>query len=140
LRAAIAPLADGGRFFSSVELTGGHLMSASSVASDNADVAAIDCVTYAHMQRLHPELAAHLRILDWTPSSPGLPYVTARATDPITFSALRSALAEVQSDPALAAVRAALLQSGIDFAVDESYLEVLRIEADALARGYPELA
>jgi ABC-type phosphate/phosphonate transport system substrate-binding protein len=140
LRAAIAPLADGGRFFSSVELTGGHLISASSVASDTADVAAIDCVTYAHLERLHPELAARLRILDWTPSSPGLPYVTARATDPITFSALRSALAEVQSDPALAAVRAALLQSGIDFAVDESYLEVLRLEADALARGYPELA
>ena len=140
LRAAIAALADGGRFFSSVELTGGHLRSASSVASGNADVAAIDCVTYAHIGRLHPELAARLRILDWTPSSPGLPYITARATDSITVSALRSALGEVQSDPALATVRADLLQSGIDFAVDESYAEVLRLEADALARGYPQLA
>jgi ABC-type phosphate/phosphonate transport system substrate-binding protein len=140
LRAAIAPLADGGRFFSSVELTGGHFRSASSVAAGTADVAAIDCVIYAHIGRLHPELAARLRILDWTPSSPGLPYVTARATDPTTFSALRSALGEVQSDPALAGVRAELLQSGIDFAADESYAEVLRLEADALARGYPELA
>jgi ABC-type phosphate/phosphonate transport system substrate-binding protein len=140
LRAAIAPLAAGGRFFSSVELTGGHLMSASSVAAGTADVAAIDCVSYAHMGRLHAQLAARLRILDWTPSSPGLPYVTARAIDPITFSALRSALGDVQSDPALAGVRAELLQSGIDFAVDESYAEVLRLEADALARGYPELA
>jgi ABC-type phosphate/phosphonate transport system substrate-binding protein len=140
LRAAIAPLADEGRFFSSVELTGGHLRSASSVASGTADVAAIDCVTYAHIGRLHPELAARLRILDWTPSSPGLPYITARATDSITVAALRSALGEVQSDPALATVRAHLLQSGIDFAVDESYAEVLRLEADALARGYPELA
>ena len=140
LRAAIAPLADHGRFFSSVELSGGHLESASSVASGTADVAAIDCVTYAHIGRLYPELTARLRILDWTPSSPGLPYVTARATDPITLSALRSALAEVQTDPALAAVRATLLQSGIDFAVDEDYTEVRRLESDALARGYPELA
>jgi ABC-type phosphate/phosphonate transport system substrate-binding protein len=140
LRAAIAPLADGGRFFASVELTGAHLASAASVASGAADVAAIDCVSYAHIERLHPQLAAGLRILDWTASSPGLPYITARATDPITFSAMRSALGEVHSDPALAAVRAALLQSGIDFAIDESYLEVLRLEAEALARGYPELA
>jgi ABC-type phosphate/phosphonate transport system substrate-binding protein len=140
LRAAIAPLAAGGRFFSSVELTGGHLASAASVASGTADVAAIDCVTYAHIGRLHPELAARLRILDWTPSSPGLPYITARATDPISVSALRGALGEVQSDPALAAVRAALLLNGVDFAIDESYTEVRRLEADALARGYPELA
>jgi ABC-type phosphate/phosphonate transport system substrate-binding protein len=140
LRAAIAPLADHGRFFSSVELTGGHLESASSVASGTTDVAAIDCVTYAHIGRLYPELTARLRILDWTPSSPGLPYVTARATDPITLAALRSALSEVQTDPAHAAVRAALLQSGLDFAVDEDYAEVRRLESDALARGYPALA
>jgi ABC-type phosphate/phosphonate transport system substrate-binding protein len=140
LRAAIAPLADHGRFFSSVELTGGHLESASSVASGTTDVAAIDCVTYTHIGRLYPELTARLRILDWTPSSPGLPYVTARATDPITLAALRSALSEVQTDPAHAAVRAALLQSGLDFAVDEDYAEVRRLESDALARGYPALA
>jgi len=140
LRAAIAPLADHGRFFSSVELTGGHLKSAQSVASGTADTAAIDCVSYAHLGRLYAALTQRLRILDWTPASPGLPYVTARATDPSTFSALRSALTEVQADPALAQVRAALLQSGIDFAVDEDYTEVRRLEADALARGYPELA
>jgi len=140
LRAAIAPLAGRGRFFSSVELTGSHLASASSVASGTADVAAIDCVSYAHIGRLHAELAGRLRILDWTPSSPGLPYVTARASDPGTLAALRGALTDVQTDPALAPMRAALLQNGIDFAVDEDYTEVRRLEADALARGYPQLA
>jgi ABC-type phosphate/phosphonate transport system substrate-binding protein len=97
-------------------------------------------VSYAHIARLQGELTARLRILDWTPSSPGLPYITARATDSSTLSALRSALAEVQADPALAQVRAALLQSGIDFAVDEDYAEVRRLEGAALAHGYPELA
>jgi ABC-type phosphate/phosphonate transport system substrate-binding protein len=140
LRAAIAPLAKQGRFFSSVELTGGHFASVRAVAEGRADAAAIDCVSYAHIGRSSPELAARLRILDWTPSSPGLPYVTARANETSIVAALRAALAEVQADPALAPVRDALLLTGIDFAVDENYVEVRQLERDALERGYPQVA
>jgi ABC-type phosphate/phosphonate transport system substrate-binding protein len=140
LRAAIAPLAEQGRFFSSVEETGGHLASVRAVAEGAADVAAIDCVSYAHIQHFHPELTARLRILDWTASSPGLPFVTARAGDASILPALRTALAEVQADPALEAVRDALLVTGIDFAVDEDYVEVRQLERGALEHGYPQLA
>jgi ABC-type phosphate/phosphonate transport system substrate-binding protein len=140
LRAAIAPLAEHGRFFSSIELTGAHLASVRAVAEGRADVAAIDCVSYAHIRRFSPELTARLRILDWTPSSPGLPYVTARASDASIASALRAALAHVHADPALAAVRDALLLTGIDFAVDEDYVEVRQLERDARECGYPQLA
>ncbi len=140
LRAAIAPLARHGRFFSSVELTGGHLASVRAVTGGRADVAAIDCVSYAHIRRFSPELTARLRILDFTPSSPGLPYVTARANDAALVSALHAALAQVQADPALAAVREALLLTGVDFAVDENYVEVRQLERAAREHGYPELA
>jgi ABC-type phosphate/phosphonate transport system substrate-binding protein len=140
LRAAIAPLAEHGRFFSSVELTGGHLASVRAVAEGRADVAAIDCVSYAHIRRFNPELTSRLRILDWTPSSPGLPYVTARAGDASIVPALRAALAEVLADPALVQVRDALLITGIDFTVDEDYVEVRQLERDALERGYPQVA
>jgi ABC-type phosphate/phosphonate transport system substrate-binding protein len=140
LRAAIAPLAEHGRFFSSVDITGGHVASVRAVAEGSADVAAIDCVSYAHIQRFSPELTLRLRILDWTPSSPGLPYVTARGSDASIVSALRAALGEVQSDPALAAVRGALLLAGIDFTVDESYVEVRELERGALELGYPQVA
>jgi ABC-type phosphate/phosphonate transport system substrate-binding protein len=140
LRAAIAPLVEHGRFFASVDLTGGHLASIRAVAEGSADVAAIDCVSYAHIERFSPELTARLRILDWTPSSPGLPYVTARASDTSIVSALRAALGEVQADPALAAVRAALLLAGIDFTVDEDYVEVRELERGALELGYPQVA
>ena len=140
LRAAIAPLAEHGRFFASVELTGGHLASVRAVAEGRADVAAIDCVSYAHIRRLSPELTALLRILDWTPSSPGLPYVTARSGDASVVAALRAALDHVHADPGLAAVRAALLLTGIDFAVDEDYVEVRQLEREALERGYSQLA
>jgi ABC-type phosphate/phosphonate transport system substrate-binding protein len=140
LRAAIAPLAEHGRFFSSVELTGGHLASVRAVAEGRADVAAIDCVSYAHIQRSSAELTMRLRILDWTRSSPGLPYVTSRTNDPSMIAALRAALAGVQADPALAPVRDALLLTGLDFAVDEDYVEVRQLERDALERGYPQVA
>jgi len=46
----------------------------------------------------------------------------------------------MEPDPALAAVRDALLLTGIDFAVDEDYVEVRQLERDALERGYPQLA
>jgi ABC-type phosphate/phosphonate transport system substrate-binding protein len=140
LRAAIAPLADHGRFFASVELTGGHLASVRAVAEGRADAAAIDCVSYAHIRRFTAQLTARLRILDWTPSSPGLPYVTARAGDASIVAALRAALALVLADPALAAVRDALLLSGVDFTVDEDYIEVRQLARDALERGYPQVA
>jgi ABC-type phosphate/phosphonate transport system substrate-binding protein len=110
------------------------------VAAGRADVAAIDCVSYAHIQRFSAELAARLRILDWTPSSPGLPYVTARANEASIVSALRAALAFVLADPALASVRTALLLTGIDFTVDEDYVEVRQLARVALERGYPQVA
>jgi hypothetical protein len=66
--------------------------------------------------------------------------VTARTSDASIVPALRAALAHVHADPALAAVRDALLLTGIDFAVDEDYVEVRQLERDALERGYPQLA
>jgi ABC-type phosphate/phosphonate transport system substrate-binding protein len=140
LRAAIAPLAENGRFFASVQMTGGHAASVRAVAEGSADVAAIDCVSYAHLRRFNPELTAPLRILDWTPSSPGLPYVTARTSDASIVPVLRAALAYVQADPALAAVRDALLITGIDFTVDEDYVEVRELERAAVELGYPQVA
>jgi len=140
LRAAIAPLAEHGRFFSSVQLTGGHQASVRAVAEGIADAAAIDCVSYAHIRRFNPELTVPVRILDWTPSSPGLPYVTARASDSSIVPVLRTALALVLADPALAAVRDALLLTGVDFEIDEDYVEVRQLERGAVERGYPQVA
>ncbi len=51
LRAAIAPIALRRRFFDSVTISGSHWDSARMVADGGADIAAIDCVSYAHLQR-----------------------------------------------------------------------------------------
>jgi len=140
LRAAIARIAERRPFFDSVSISGSHWNSARMVADGKADVAAIDCVSYAHLQRCDPALSARLRILDWTPASPSLPLITARSTDEPTRGALRSALAGVAADPQCQGICASLLLEGFDFEVDESYREVLDYERGAAAEGYPILA
>jgi hypothetical protein len=82
LRAEIAPLAAGKTFFKSVLVTGSHLASAEAIVQDKADVAALDCVTWAHLQRWRPSLTDQLRVLTWSVRSPGLPLITSLANQP----------------------------------------------------------
>jgi len=140
LRAAIAPLANGAPFFGTVTVSGAHRESARMVADARADVAALDCVSFAHLERCDRALTDALRVVAWSPSSPSLPLITARATDPATLHALRDALQSVAQDPALAAVRARLFLRGFDFDHDGTFAEVLELEASARALGYPVLA
>jgi len=140
LRAAIAPLAPDGRFFDSVAVSGSHLASATAVAAGSADVAAIDCVSFAHLSRMQPELATGLRTLAWTPASPCLPWITAASTDDGTLGLLRTVLVEVAADQTLAATLSQLLLAGFSPEPDGSFGEVLRLERMAAAAGYGMLA
>ncbi len=140
LRAAIAPLAAGAaRFFSQVVVTGAHAASVAAVANGQADVAAVDCVTWAHLQRFRPETAGRLRVLAWTEATPGLPLVTASATSGATRAILGGALDEVSADPALAGTRAALLLGGFVQVAAESYGRIAELERRAVLAGYPVL-
>jgi ABC-type phosphate/phosphonate transport system substrate-binding protein len=139
LRAAVAPLAAGGRFFGSVVMSGSHLRSVQMVASGEADIAAIDCVSFAHFQRLYPAVVGQLRILSWTPSGPSLPFITARSASDETVRMLRSALADVFDDDGLAPVREQLLLSGVDLQPTEGFDEVLALERRAVEEGYPTI-
>src|SRR3546814_4899140 len=61
LRHAAMDLADEGHFFGSVVLTGSHRASMQAVAAGEADVCAIDCVTWCLLQRSEPALTTRLR-------------------------------------------------------------------------------
>ena len=139
LRATLAPLTGGARFFESVRISGSHRRSVQMVAANEADVAAIDGVTFAHLQRLHPALAAKVRVLCWSPRTPSLPFVTARLTGETTLESLRSSLAAVFADSTLTEVRERLLLDGVDLAPDDSFSHVLRLERDAADLQYPKL-
>lgn len=140
LRATVAPIARGERFFREIIVSGSHYRSLAMVAEGEADVAAIDCVTLAHLTRIDPALTARIRILDWTPPSPGLPMITSATTDDATLEALRAALIEVFDDPALAETRSDLLIAGYEIVAYETYAAVGRLEALAARHGYPRLA
>ena len=138
-RAALAPLAAGARFFQSVQLSGSHRASLEWVAAGEADVTAVDCITLAHLERLEPRLTSKLRVIDWTPASPCLPYVTARRTDAVTLAVLRTAIAAVFSERALAAARAVLFLDSVDLSPDTTFGRVRRLEFEAQHWRYPVL-
>lgn len=75
-----APLARNRRFFGAVAVSGAHRASVAMVAEGEADIAAIDFVSWRYAQAFLPE-AARLRVLMLTDPTPGLPYVAAAGTD-----------------------------------------------------------
>lgn len=142
-RAALAPIAgpssQGFGFFRDVVETGSHRASIVAVGGGQADIAAIDCVTYAAIERFEPDLAAQVRILQRSPASPTLPFVTAASTSADTVVALEVALRRVMADPELADARARLLLTGLA-AADETVLgPILALRTGAALAGYPDL-
>ncbi len=140
LRSVVAAIAGGAAFFSTVIETGGHLASAEAMAEGRADVAAIDCVTYALVARHRPAAVAGLRVLGRSEKAPGLPYVTRAGADGETLARLRDALAEAFADPSLAGAREALLLKGHEVLPPDAYERIDEMEAAAVARGYPRVA
>lgn len=138
-RAAVAPYADAGRFFAAVVETGAHRSSVAAVLGGDADIAAIDAVTFAAIRHYEPDLAARLRIIGSTTVSAAPPFVTARSTGAETVAALRIALAAVIADPALADARAALFLSNMAPSGIAPFAALRQIEIDAIAAGYPQL-
>ena len=140
LRARVAPLAGRGRFFGSVVTSGSHRQSLALVAAGAAEIAAIDCVTLALLRRIDPALTSAVRILAWSAPSPALPMITGADTEPKTVELLRSVLADVAADPAMASSLDALLIDKFDYLPVDTYDEVLHLKKEAASLGYPELA
>jgi ABC-type phosphate/phosphonate transport system substrate-binding protein len=138
-RAALAPLAAGARFFQSVRLSGSHRASLELVAAHEADVTAVDCVTLAHLRRLEPGLTARLRVIDWTPASPCLPFVTSRRTAAATLKALRATIEAVFSDHTLETTRELLFLHSVDLSPDTTLGRVRELEVEAHHWRYPVL-
>ncbi len=105
-------------------LSGGHLASIAMVRSGEADICAVDCVTYALAQRYRPSSVAGLVEVARSPKVPGLPYVT-RAGD---VGKLRAALRQVFSDPAMRRHREALMIFGLSVLDVEDYDVILELE------------
>jgi ABC-type phosphate/phosphonate transport system substrate-binding protein len=140
LRAAVAAHARARPFFGAVIETGSHTASARLVASGGADIAAIDAVSFAHLERHESNITRDLRTLGWSVSVPGLPLVTARTAQPRDVAMLRRVLQDIADDPALADIRETLLIDGFDVLHPSRYRSALQLERGAGRAGYPLLA
>jgi ABC-type phosphate/phosphonate transport system substrate-binding protein len=132
-RAEVAPLAEGKPFFADVVETGSHAQSVAAVVEGRADVAAIDCVTYALLARGASQLVAATKIIGETQASPALPFIVSRALAPETRAAVRRALRDLPPIAELGLV-------GVAFLPESAYARVAEIEREAAELGYPRLA
>ncbi|BDA83481.1 phosphate ABC transporter substrate-binding protein [Aureimonas sp. SA4125] len=138
LRRAVAPLAEGTPFFAAAIESGAHRRSMDLVRDDVADLAAIDCVSFALASDAGS--TAGLRILGVSSSAPGLPLITAADAPPQTVARLRRAFSAACADPALSAHRAGMRLSGFEVLPLAAYRTILDMENDAIYAGYPDLA
>ena len=139
LRAAIAPMARGGRFFTRTVETGAHAASIEAVRTGRADVCAVDCVTWALLARYRPSALTGLEVIRYTEPAPGLPFVTAGDVSDATLASIREALRRAFVRPDLARTREALLISGLSILPDDAYEPLPAMERAAAACGYPNL-
>lgn len=135
LRHTIAEQCGAGPFFTGMIRTGGHIASMRAVAAGEADLAAIDAVTFAAAEASYPGLPDALKIIAVSRKIPSLPFVTACLTpEPIAALVQEALLAAVEA-PELVAARAALFLIGAERVDASVYDEVLELERVADAAG-----
>ncbi|MGX5802034.1 phosphate/phosphite/phosphonate ABC transporter substrate-binding protein [Bradyrhizobium sp. Arg314] len=81
--------------FASRSESGGHRSSIVAIAEGRADIAAIDCESWALARRFEPA-AQGVKVVGWTARRKGLPYITARTTPAPIIAAMREAVAAVE--------------------------------------------
>ncbi|MET0312897.1 MAG: PhnD/SsuA/transferrin family substrate-binding protein [Hansschlegelia sp.] len=121
LVATLAPFANGRRVIGETVVSGAHLRSLALLREGVADVAAIDCVTWALAARDDPGAIEGLRIIGHSQPSLGLPFIASRRFGAEAIDALRGALVVAVRDPALEAARAGLMLTGVSFPTPNAY-------------------
>lgn len=139
LRALIAPLSRDGRFFGGIKISGAHVQSIAMVRAGEADVAAIDCVTYTLLRRYRPQSLSGTRILQRTEPVPPPPYVSSRDYPPETVARMQAALVSVLDRTPRPAFCDALFIDGVALAPLSVYAKILTQDEIALGRGYYEM-
>lgn len=138
LRHAVSLLADNGGFFGEVKWSGSHAASLRMVRDGDADIAAIDCVTYGYLKQEAPESLDGTTVLHYTVQTPGLPLIMARSVPESLQRRLRDAL--LSPGAALRAHMKALHIREFRYVTDAEYERILHLEVLACAVGYPSLA
>lgn len=141
LRHRLAPVAaprlTDGRFFAKVLLSGSHANSLALVQTGQADVCAVDCVTFAHLAAFRPEAVHGLRVLDRTGQAPSLPWICNRLLGAAQKAQLMALVLDLpRSEPAACAT---LRLRSFKPATLADYEPIAAMEEGAVWLGYPVL-
>jgi len=139
LRHAVASLNVEGRFFSRILASGGHLYSLQAVARGEADIAAIDCVSYQLIEDQWPELVSQVQTIGYSVETCGLPFVmpNSRLADADTGQIIEQLNQALLSSTEAVHKRLHLREfAAVDFT---DYRRIIEIEDFAIGQGYPEL-
>ncbi len=99
--------------------TGAHRLTAQAITQGQADLGAVDAVTWRHLQRVDPVVQG-LRVVAQTPPTPGLPLITAQAAmAPLLFDTISQANTQLS-----AATQAILGMRGLVSIAPSAYLAV----------------
>ncbi len=139
LRLEIAKLQPASPFFSRVYETLAHRNSMRAVANGEADMTAIDCVTFALVEQIDRTLCRQLKIIAETEATPALPFITSSETNEKTLSVLRDALHMTMKDPTQHTNLKTLMLEDIVVLPAQSYDRIIDIERQSIALGYPKL-
>ena len=110
-------------FFGDNIESGKHLNSIAKVAEGEADICAVDCVTYSLIQRHLPQLLHSVRVLTTTKFTPGLPFITSVNTSDEVIQAIYDAIQHACKDDSLCKVNSDLLIKGISKISLETYMQ-----------------
>ncbi len=123
-------------FFKAVITSGSHLWSIEALRSGEADIAAIDAVTFAFEKLNNPGVGRDLRSIGFSEKTTGLPFVT-HINEPFSSSnqitdILNSVLKKIDSD-----VKQALMIDRFEAVGFQDYQSIMDIEQQAIDNGYP---
>ena len=117
----VAPYSEEGKFFSDVLVSGSHVESLAALARGDADVAAVDCLTYELLRLYRPATIDGTKPIGSTYPAPAPPYVTRLNVGNETVTRMTNALLAAFEDPGLADTRQILLLGGFEVASVEAY-------------------
>ncbi len=102
-------------------ITGGHRPSIEAVVNGVADFAWIDCVTFALLEKYAANDTSGVKIIGRSPTMPGLPYISGKATSDSDMLRLRAALNRFVSSTDYTNLREGLLISDFKQTTRQDY-------------------
>ncbi|TDQ80829.1 ABC-type phosphate/phosphonate transport system substrate-binding protein [Dongia mobilis] len=120
--------------------SGSHRRSVAMVKTGVADFCAVDCVTWALLEKHAPGEVAGLKIVAQSEPAPCLPFITGLRTPVENIGCLRVGLIAAGNDPVLETARAALLLDSVLVLDESAYDVILDQERRAAAAGWSALA